>query len=73
MAGTERVTAAPTNGAIIQGSVGIGTSSPAASVKADIAGMVKVAGTGSEPCTAAQVGAMRYNPTGNYFELCSYP
>jgi hypothetical protein len=51
----------------------IGTSSPAASVKADIAGLVKVAGTGSEPCTAAQVGSMRYNPTGNYFELCSYP
>lgn len=45
----------------------------AASVKADIAGLVKVAGTGSEPCTAAQVGAIRYNPTGNYFELCSNP
>jgi hypothetical protein len=67
------ITAAPTNGLIVQGNVGIGTSAPAANVKADINGMVKVAGTGSEPCGAAQVGSMRYNPTGNYFELCSYP
>jgi hypothetical protein len=64
-----------TNGIYIKngGNVGIGTNSPAASVKADIAGMVKVAGTGSEACGAAQVGSIRYNPTGNYFELCSYP
>jgi hypothetical protein len=61
------------NGTGSAGAVGIGTSSPAASVKADINGMVKVAGTGTEPCTAAQVGSVRYNPTGNYFELCSYP
>jgi hypothetical protein len=66
-------TTPPANGVIIQGSVGIGTTAPAANVKADINGMVKVAGTGSEPCGAAQVGSMRYNPTGNYFELCSYP
>ncbi|WP_036296980.1 hypothetical protein [Methylosinus sp. PW1] len=55
------------------GAVGIGSATPAAGMKADIAGPVKVAGTGSEPCTAAQVGAIRYNPSGNYFELCSYP
>lgn len=55
------------------GNVGIGTATPASDVKADINGVVKVAGTGSEPCTAAQVGSIRYNPTGNYFELCSYP
>jgi hypothetical protein len=55
------------------GSVGIGTTSPATGVTADINGPVKVAGSGSEPCTAAQVGAIRYNPTGQYFELCSYP
>jgi hypothetical protein len=67
------VTAAPTNGMIVQGNVGIGSASPATGMKADIAGPVKVAGTGSEPCTAAQVGAIRYNPSGNYFELCSYP
>jgi hypothetical protein len=66
-------TAAPTNGLIVNGNVGIGTASPATSIKADINGLVKVAGSGSEPCTAAQVGAIRYNPTGNYFELCSYP
>jgi hypothetical protein len=61
------------NGIGTAGAVGIGTASPAPSIKADINGLVKVAGSGSEPCTAAQVGAIRYNPTGNYFELCSYP
>jgi hypothetical protein len=61
------------NGTGTVGAVGIGSASPATGVKADIAGPVKVAGTGSEPCTASQVGAIRYNPTGNYFELCSYP
>lgn len=61
------------NGTGAAGAVGIGSASPATGMKADIAGPVKVAGTGSEPCTAAQVGAIRYNPSGNYFELCSYP
>jgi hypothetical protein len=28
--------------------------------------------SGSEPCIAAQAGSLRYNPTANYFELCSY-
>lgn len=53
--------------------VGVGTTSPAAGVKEDVNGLIKVAGTGSEACGAAQVGSIRYNPTGNYFELCSYP
>jgi hypothetical protein len=61
------------NGTGAAGAVGIGSASPATGMKADIAGPVKVAGTGSEPCTASQVGAIRYNPSGNYFELCSYP
>jgi hypothetical protein len=37
----------------------------------DINGPVKVAGTGSEACTPATYGAIRYNAAGNYFELCS--
>jgi hypothetical protein len=61
------------NGTGSVGAVGIGTTSAPAGVKEAINGVVQVAGTGSEPCTAAQVGSMRYNPTGNYFELCSYP
>jgi hypothetical protein len=55
------------------GNVGIGTTSPATGMKVDINGPVKVAGTGSEACTASTVGAMRYNATGNYLEICSYP
>jgi hypothetical protein len=55
------------------GNVGIGTTSPATGMKVDINGPVKVAGTGSEACTASTVGGMRYNATGNYLEICSYP
>ena len=55
------------------GQVGIGSASPATGMKADINGPVKVAGTGSEACSAATVGAMRYNPTGQYMEICTYP
>jgi hypothetical protein len=62
-----------TGNTTIAGSVGIGTTSTPTGIKEAINGVVQVAGTGSEPCTAAQVGSMRYNPTGNYFELCSYP
>jgi hypothetical protein len=58
---------------VVSGSVGIGTTSPATGMKADINGPVKIAGTGSEACTASTVGAMRYNATGNYVEICSYP
>jgi hypothetical protein len=72
-AGYAGVTAAPTNGAIVQGNVGIGTTSVPTGVTEAVNGVVKVAGTGSEACTSAQLGAIRYNPTGNYFELCSYP
>jgi hypothetical protein len=53
------------------GAVGIGSASPAAGMKADIAGPVKVAGSGSETCTAATYGAIRYNQAGGYFEVCS--
>ena len=67
------VDAAPTNGAIIQGNVGIGTASVPTGMSAAVNGPVKVAGSGSETCNASTVGAIRYNPTGNYFELCSYP
>ena len=61
------------NGTGTAGAVGIGTASIPTGVTANINGTAKVAGTGSEPCTAAQVGSIRYNPTGQYFELCSYP
>jgi hypothetical protein len=64
-------TAAPTNGMIVQGNVSVGTTSVPTGVTAAVNGVVQIAGTGSEPCGAAQVGSMRYNPTGNYFELCS--
>jgi hypothetical protein len=63
-------TAAPSNGLAVSGSVGVGTTTPATGMKADIAGPVKVAGTGSESCTAATYGAMRYNSAGGYFEVC---
>jgi hypothetical protein len=36
-------------------------------------GSTKVSGSGRDACTATQVGSIRYNPAGNYFELCSYP
>lgn len=55
------------------GSVGIGTTSPATGMQADINGPVKIAGTGSEACSASTVGAVRYNAAGNYMEICSYP
>jgi hypothetical protein len=60
-------------GLAVSGNVGIGTTSVPAGMAEAANGLVKVAGTGSEPCTAGQVGSMRYNPTGNYFELCPYP
>jgi hypothetical protein len=66
-------TAAPTNGLTVSGNVGVGTATVPTGVTANINGPVKVAGTGSEPCTAAQVGSMRYNPTGQYMEICTYP
>jgi hypothetical protein len=53
--------------------VGIGSAIPATGMKADINGPVKVAGTGSEACTMSTLGAMRYNPSGNYMEICTYP
>jgi hypothetical protein len=64
--------AAPANGLAVSGNVGVGTTTTPTGVTASINGVVQVAGTGSEPCTAAQVGSMRYNPSG-YFEMCTYP
>jgi hypothetical protein len=64
---------ATTGNMTASGTVAVGTASIPTGVTANVNGAVKVSGTGSEPCTAAQVGAIRYNPSGNYFELCSYP
>jgi hypothetical protein len=50
------------------GKVGIGTTNP--NDKLDVAGAVKIAGTGSEGCTTATMGQMRFNPTYNYMEIC---
>ena len=56
------------SGTLIAGNVGIGTTSPAAVL--DVAGAVKVAGTGSETCDAAHNGAQRMNPTTGFMEVC---
>ena len=53
------------------GNVGIGSTAPVE--KLDVAGTVKVAGTGSEACSSSTVGQIRYNPTGQYMEICTYP
>jgi hypothetical protein len=66
-AGYAGVTAAPTNGAIIQGNVGIGTTSPMQSL--DVNGAMKVAGNGAT-CDASHVGSMHYNSVGGYMEIC---
>lgn len=55
------------------GHVRIGTTTPPIDMKADINGSPKAAATGNKPCKPSDVGAMRYNGTGNYMELCSYP
>jgi hypothetical protein len=52
------------------GQVGVGTTTPATGAKLDVAGPVKVAGTGSETCGAGTVGMMRYNSSGGYMEIC---
>lgn len=54
------------------GNIGVGTTNPTSDVKADINGAAQIAGTGSETCaTTADVGKMRFNPSKNYFEICS--
>jgi hypothetical protein len=50
------------------GNVGIGTTSPQETL--DVAGVIKVAGTGSEVCDTAHVGAIRYNPTTGLPQMC---
>ena len=55
------------------GTVAVGTASVPTGVTANINGPVKVAGSGSEACSASTVGSMRYNPTGQYMEICTYP
>ena len=59
--------------AVMNGNVGIGTTSPPTGIKAAINGVVQVAGTGSETCNSSTVGAMRYNATGQYMEICAGP
>lgn len=50
------------------GNVGIGTATPQEML--DVAGVIKVAGTGSETCDTAHVGAIRYNPTTGLPQMC---
>ncbi len=50
------------------GSVGIGSTSPQEPL--DVAGPIKVAGTGSETCDTAHLGALRYNPTTGLPQMC---
>jgi hypothetical protein len=65
-------TSAPSNGMLVNGQLGVGTTNPTSDVKADINGAAQIAGTGSEACaTTADVGKMRFNPSKNYFEICS--
>lgn len=69
------VTAAPTNGAIIQGNVGIGTTLPAvaldASQKTDAIAL-PAGNTGQRPtCNAAAAGQIRYNSTNGVPEFCN--
>jgi hypothetical protein len=54
----------------LTGYVGIGTTAPAIGAKLDVAGPAKVAGTGSETCSAATVGMMRYNSSLGFMEIC---
>ena len=65
-------TSAPSNGMLVSGQLGVGTTNPTSDVKADINGAAQIAGTGSETCaTMADAGKMRFNPSKNYFEICS--
>lgn len=61
-------TAAPSNGAIIEGNVGVGTTNPQETL--DVAGVIKVAGTGSEVCDATHAGAKRFNPSTGLMQTC---
>jgi hypothetical protein len=61
------------NELIVGGNVGIGTTTPATGMKVHTRAPVKAAGTASEACTASDLGAMRYNSTGQYVEICTGP
>ncbi len=53
------------------GNVGIGTTSPASQTKLDVNGVIKVAGTGSETCSAAaDIGKIRINPATGKLQVC---
>jgi hypothetical protein len=52
------------------GNVGVGTTSPAATL--DVAGSARFAGTGSEACDAAHNGSMRFNTSSKKMEMCIY-
>ena len=61
---------APSNGLAVSGTVGIGTTTPATGVTMDVSGSVKIAQTGSEVCTPATIGQIRWNAAG-YMEMCT--
>ena len=50
------------------GNVGIGSTSPQQPL--DVAGPIKIAGTGSEVCDTAHLGSIRYNPTTGLPQMC---
>ncbi len=51
------------------GSVTIGTTT-AAQATLDVAGTVRIAGTGSESCASTNLGMIRYNPSTQKAEMC---
>ena len=54
---------------IKDGNIGIGTATLVA--RLNVAGMIKIAGTGAEPCTATEEGSQRYNSTSKKMEFCN--
>src|ERR1700744_5743552 len=60
--------AAPANGAIVQGPVGIGSTSPAATL--DVNGGVRM-GNDADACGGGNEGTQRYNGTPHAYEYCN--
>lgn len=53
------------------GNVGIGTATPAADTKLDVAGAIKIAATETETCAATEdLGKIRFNSTLGKFQIC---